>query len=118
MGVLDIGPDKLAWSVTWKFNAQGDVTLGATTLFDRSLSGSDVRAFDNRSFTFTEDTEGYTLFDLGMNFQTERFGKFSLGVENLFDKQYILSWSQPPGGFQNYWAGRGRMVSLTHTITF
>ena len=35
----------------------------------------------------------------------------------LFDKQYILSWSQVPG-WQNYWAGRGRMVSLTHTITF
>jgi iron complex outermembrane recepter protein len=118
MGVLDIGPDKLAWSLTWKFMDRADMTLGATTLFDRSLSGSDVRPFDGQAFTFKEETEGYTLFDLGVNYETERFGKFSLGVENLFDKQYILSWSQPPGGFQNYWAGRGRMVSLTHTITF
>ena len=44
-------------------------------------------------------------------------GRFTLGVENLLDKQYILSWAQVPG-FQNYWAGRGRMVSLTHTFKF
>ena len=38
-------------------------------------------------------------------------------VDNLFNKYYILSGSQGDG-WQNYWAGRGRMVSLTHTITF
>ena len=118
MGVLDINPDKFAWSVTWNFVPRGDITLGATTLFSRKLSGTDVRAFDGQNFSFTEKTNGYTLFDLGMNYETERWGRFSLGIENLLDKQYILSWSQPPGGFQNYWAGRGRMVSLTHTIKF
>ncbi|KQZ60044.1 MULTISPECIES: TonB-dependent receptor [unclassified Lysobacter] len=118
MGVLDINPDKFAWSVTWNFVPHGDITLGATTLFSRKLSGTDVRAFDGQNFSFTEKTNGYTLFDLGMNYETERWGRFSLGIENLLDKQYILSWSQPPGGFQNYWAGRGRMVSLTHTIKF
>lgn len=118
MGVLDINPDKFAWSVTWNFVPRGDITLGATTLFSRKLSGTDVRAFDGQNFSFTERTNGYTLFDLGMNYETERWGRFSLGIENLLDKQYILSWSQPPGGFQNYWAGRGRMVSLTHTIKF
>ena len=118
MGVLDINPDKFAWSVTWNFVPRGDITLGATTLFSRKLSGTDVRAFDGQRFSFTEQTHGYTLVDLGVNYETERWGRFSLGIENLLDKQYILSWSQPPGGFQNYWAGRGRMVSLTHTIKF
>ena len=94
------------------------MSLGATTLFSRDLSGSDVRTFDNRAFSFNESTKGYTLFDLGFNYETERYGKFSLGIENLLDKQYILSWSQPPGGFQNYWAGRGRMISLSHTFKF
>ncbi|RDZ29271.1 TonB-dependent receptor [Lysobacter silvisoli] len=118
MGVLDINPDKFAWSVTWNFVPRGDITLGATTLFSRTLNGTDVRPFDGQRFSFTEKTEGYTLFDLGFNYETERWGKFSLGIENLLDKQYILSWSQPPGGFQNYWAGRGRTISLTHTIKF
>lgn len=117
LGVLDVNPDKLALSVNWKFVANGDITLGATRLFDRHLSGSDVREYDGRTFSSEENTEGYTLVDLGVNYQTARFGKFTLGIENLLDKQYILSWSQVPG-WQNYWAGRGRMVSLSHTITF
>jgi len=117
MGVLDINPDKISAAVTWNFLPNGDLTLGATRLADRSLSGSDVRQFDGRTFSYTEETEGYTLFDLGVNYETDRFGKFSFGIENLTDKQYILSWSQLEG-FQNYWAGRGRMVSLTHTIVF
>ncbi|MFL6586514.1 MAG: TonB-dependent receptor [Luteimonas sp.] len=117
LGVLDVNPDKIAVSVTWNFIPTADITLGATTLLDRDLSGSDVRTFDNRSFSYVENTEGYTLFDLGVNYDTGRYGKLTVGIENLFDKQYILSWSQVPG-FQNYWAGRGRMVSLTHTITF
>lgn len=117
MGVLDINPDKISASVTWKFLPNGDVTLGATRLADRHLSGSDTRPYDGATYSYREDTYGYTLFDLGVNYETERYGKFSLGIENLTDKQYILSWSQL-AGYQNYWAGRGRMISLTHTITF
>jgi iron complex outermembrane receptor protein len=117
MGVLDINPDKFAVSLTWRFLDNADATLGATTLLDRHISGSDVRPFDGATFAYDEKTKGYTLFDLGVNYDMARYGKLSLGVENLFDKQYILSWSQL-AGFQNYWAGRGRMTSLTYTITF
>lgn len=117
MGVLDINPDKLALAVTWKFMPNADATLGATTLFDRDISGSDVRAYDGRAYSYEEKTEGYTLFDLGINYDIERFGKISLGVENLFDKQYVLSWSQL-AGYQNYWAGRGRVTSVTYKFTF
>ncbi len=117
MGVLDINPDKFAAAVTWKFLPNADATLGFTTLLDRHISGSDTRAFDGRTFSYDEQTHGYTLFDLGVNYDMQRYGKLSLGVENLFDKQYILSWSQL-AGYQNYWAGRGRMTSVTYTITF
>ena len=41
----------------------------------------------------------------------------SLGVDNLFNKYYILSGSQGDG-WQNYWAGRGRVVSLSYSYTF
>ena len=117
MGVLDINPDKFAAAVTWNFLPSADATLGFTTLFDRHISGSDTRAYDARTFTYDEQTHGYTLFDLGVNYDMKRYGKLSLGVENLFDKQYILSWAQL-AGYQNYWAGRGRMTSVTYTITF
>jgi iron complex outermembrane receptor protein len=117
LGVLDINPDKLAYSVTWNFLPNADATLGGTSLFGRHVSGSDTRGYDGATFTYSEQTHGYTLFDLGVNYEFPRYGKLSLGVENLLDKQYILSWSQL-AGYQNYWAGRGRVTSLTYSFTF
>lgn len=117
MGILDINPDKIGFSLTWKFLPNADATLGATTLMSRHISGSDVRPFDGAKFTYNEQTHGYTLFDLGMNFDMKKAGKLTIGVENLFNKQYILSWSQL-AGYQNYWAGRGRMATFTYSYTF
>ncbi|HEY2978251.1 MAG TPA: TonB-dependent receptor [Burkholderiaceae bacterium] len=107
MGINDINPDKLGLAATWKPLPGADVTLGATKLFSRDL---------NVGTSAEEHTTGYTLWDLGANLDT-RYGKFSLGVENLTNKFYILSWSQV-AGFRNYWAGRGRVTSLTYTATF
>lgn len=104
LGIVDLSPDKLTAAVDWKFSPQGNIVLGATRLFDRSINGS-------------PQTEGYTLFDLNVNYDFERYGRLSLGIENLTDKFYLLSFSQIDF-FQNYFAGRGRVVSLTHTITF
>lgn len=117
IGVSDINPDKIGASVAWKFAPNGDVTLNATKLLSRDLSGSDVREFDGSRYSFEEHTNGYTLFDLSVNYQVENVGRFTVGIENLTDKQYILSWSQVDF-FKNYFAGRGRMVSLTYEYTF
>lgn len=108
MGVNDINPDKVTGSSTWRFSSQGDVTLGFTKLLSRDL---------NVGRNNEEHTRGYTLFDLGANYNFGSAGKLTLGVENLLDKFYILSWSQLPG-FRNYWSGRGRTFSISHTLTF
>jgi iron complex outermembrane recepter protein len=108
MGVNDINPDKLGTSLTWRFSDKGDVTLGGTTLRSRTL---------NPGTSAFEHTKGYTLWDLTVNYQTDKFGRWSLGAENLTDRFYILSWSQLPG-YQNYFSGRGRVLSITNTFTF
>jgi iron complex outermembrane receptor protein len=108
MGVNDVNPDKVGSSLTWKFSERGDLTLGETTLLSRKL---------NQNTSASESTHGYTLWDLGVNYRSASFGKLTLGVENLTDKFYILSWSQAPG-FQNYFSGRGRVVSLSDQFTF
>ncbi len=108
MGVLDINPDKFGANVTWKFWDRAELSVGSTTLFDRDL---------NVGRSGEEHTKGYTLFDASVNYDLRKYGRLTLGVENLTNKQYILSWSQVVG-FRNYWAGRGRTVSLTHTLTF
>jgi iron complex outermembrane receptor protein len=108
LGINDLSPDKLSAAIDWKFSPRGNVVLGATMLFDRDI---------NEGRGNEEYTEGYTLLDLNVNYDFERYGKLSLGVENLTDKFYLLTFSQIDF-FQNYFAGRGRVISLTHTITF
>lgn len=108
LGVLDINPDKIGLALTWNFLPRADVTVGSTTLLSRDL---------NVGQAGEEHTTGYTLFDLGANYDFGRYGKLSLGIENVTNRFYILSWSQV-AGFRNYWSGRGRVVSLTHNITF
>lgn len=117
MGILDISPDKVTASVTWTPTASLDATLGVTKTFSRDLRETFTNPATGDVYANEENTYGYALWDLSVNYDTGRFGSLSLGVENLLDKQYVLTWSQLPG-WQNYWAGRGRMVSLTHTIKF
>jgi iron complex outermembrane receptor protein len=108
MGVVNISPDKLGGSVQYNFQDRAQVILGATTLLGRDI---------NEGRAGEEHTRGYTLFDLTVNYDMERYGAFSLGVENLTDKFYFLSFSQIDF-FRNYFAGRGRTVSLTYRIDF
>ncbi len=108
LGVTDLSPDKLSATLAWKFLPQGNVALTATQLFDRDI---------NEGRGNEEHTEGYTLFDLTASYDFGRAGELALGIENLTDKFYFLTFSQIDF-FQNYFAGRGRTVTLTHTIRF
>jgi iron complex outermembrane recepter protein len=108
MGITNISPDKVAGTVQWNFLPNASATLGATTLLGRDL---------NEGRPGEEHTHGYTLYDLTVNYDTQRFGMLSLGIENLTDKFYFLSFSQIDF-FRNYFAGRGRTVSLTYAIDF
>lgn len=123
MGVADINPDKFGAAVTWDFLPNADMSLGFTRLADRHLHGREFRPataappLPAATFSFNEATKGHTLFDFSANYETEAAGKFTLGIENLFNKQYILTWSQVDF-FRNYWAGRGRFTSLTYSYTF
>lgn len=105
LGILNIAPDKLNGQISWQFNKQGSVSLGASRLFGRDLN------------TINEHTKGYTLFDASANYKVGEIGTFSLGVENLFNKFYFLSSSQIDI-YQNYFAGRGRTVTLTFSRNF
>jgi iron complex outermembrane receptor protein len=106
-GVANINPDKIGTTITWQYSDKGSLRLGSTTLLDREI---------NRGTDWYEKTSGYTLFDMNATYTT-RYGELNLGVENLTNKFYILTSAQMPG-FQNYTAGRGRVVSLSHSIKF
>ncbi len=107
-GVLNVSPDKMVFTGTWKFSDLGSLRLGATTLMDRNI---------NIGTGKEEHTTGYTLFDMGLSYDLKKNGTLALGIENLANKYYILSYSQIDS-FQNYVAGRGRLFSVTYNLKF
>ena len=100
LGVLNLSPDKMNLTAAWQFTPRGSVSLGSSTYFNRGLP------------QISERTKGYTLIDGTLSYKVGEIGQFSLGVENLFNRYYFLSSSQIDI-YQNYFAGRGRTVSLT-----
>lgn len=104
----DISPDKLIASATWKYNERGSLRLGSTTLFNLDT---------NIGKSQEEHAKGYTLFDLSVNYDLKKYGNVSLGIDNLLNKYYLLSFSSHDL-FQNYFAGRGRKITLSHNIKF
>jgi iron complex outermembrane receptor protein len=108
LGVNNISPDRLTGAVQWDFLPNGSAVLGATSYIGRDI---------NEGRAGEEHTHGYTIYDLTVSYDTERWGAFSVGIENLTDKFYFLSFSQIDF-FRNYFAGRGRTVSLNYRIDF
>lgn len=108
LGVVNIAPDKLNVIGTWAPLPQASMSLGMNHLFDRTV---------NEGESNEERTTGRTLFDLTARYRFENVGTVSLGVENMFNKYYFLAFSQIDF-FQNYFAGRGRTVSLTLNSNF
>jgi iron complex outermembrane recepter protein len=103
LGITNIAPDKLNLSATWTPTDAVSLSFGMDKTFDRTVRTGQ---------TVTERTTGRTLFDLTAKYKMKDVGTVSLGVENLFNKYYFLAFSQIDF-FQNYFAGRGRTVSLT-----
>ncbi len=107
LGIINVGPDKLREAVAWAPLKPLSVAFGATTLLGHEI---------NIGKSSYEKIYGYTVYDLSGTYHT-KYGDFSVGVENLMNKFYILSFNQVDF-FENYFAGRGRTVSGTYTIKF
>ena len=99
----------LHWDRDW--TARFSTRLQSLTLLQRS-DPDNVRA---------GDFSGYTLVDAIATFRVGR-GEVSAGIENIFDRRYLTYFSQTltvanADNF-NYFAGRGRMVSLRYRVSF
>ena len=95
--------------------ARGELAYDDGKLFGRV----GLNWMSERYFTYLNDesVDARLLADASLGYRFTDKIELQLNATNLFDKQYILSWSQLPG-WQNYWSGRGRMVSLSHSIKF
>lgn len=108
----NIGAPKVSlyWDKTW-----------TPTLSTRLQSLSHLRRSDPDNIT-AGDFQGYTLVDLLANYRVSDRQTVSVGIENLLDRDYISYYSQTLTGSTatdaNYYAGRGRSLSVRYRFTF
>lgn len=114
IGVGTVSPDKIVAGLNWRFSDKGQLGLGMTKYLSSHINQG-VRT--SAGLSLEEKFTGYHLFDLTASYQT-RYGTVALGVENLLNEFYILSTNQVTTSTSSFRAGRGRTVSLSHTVTF
>lgn len=105
---VNIAPDRLLLYVE---ATRGDVSgrLQHQTFFERSFEGEPAA----NSF------EGYAIADAVLTWRADP-ATFTLGVQNLFDEDYVTYFSdtQSPMDNMSYYFGRGRTVTLGVSKTF
>lgn len=115
LGARSQGPDKLVLAAAWQFAAKGNVRLQATRLASRDINVGRVVGTSR----LEEHFKGYTLADLAATYGTA-WGDFGVGIENLFDRQYVGYYAQanPAGTNDDYFAGRGRTLTVSWRRSF
>lgn len=109
LDAINIGPNRLNLYVGYGA-APVSLRLQSATLFDRD--------FENAAGLNAANFEGYTLLDLYAGYETDA-GTFSLGIQNLADKQYITYYGQAGSQLdEDYFAGRGRTFTLGYSTNF
>lgn len=106
----NIAPDRLNAYVDAPVTENVSARLQASHFFDRDFDGGLPQ----------NDFNGYTLVDLLASYQSPRFGEFRLGIQNLFDKQYITYYSQTVNFVNDstFVSGRGRAATINWKIDF
>lgn len=108
---VNVAPAKLSLHWTRAWTKTFSTRVQSLTLFDR----------DDPDSIPAGNFNGYTLFDVVAFVRLPR-GELSIGVENVLDKHYITYFSQTLTGASasndDYFAGRGRMLTARYRLDF
>lgn len=97
----NISPDRLNLAADYQAGKWA-LRLQVQKYFSRNMQAATVK----------DDFEGYTVADAFVRYEMP-VGALSLGVQNLFDKQYITYHSDTTAPMRDkFFAGRGRTVTL------
>ena len=105
----NIAPNRLNLSWTQHWNRAFVSFLQLSRLASRSFATLGQR---------TAHFDGYTTADAYLKWQGGRAGNWTLGVQNLTNRQYIDYVAQTVGDDSSYFAGRGRTISLAWQQVF
>lgn len=115
LGARSQGPDKLLLGVGWTPAPAIGLQLNASRYLPRHVNEGQLSG----STSLEEHFTGYTVVDASARWAS-RFGEWGLGIENLFDRQYITYYSQAhyAGSADDHYAGRGRTVTMSWRRSF
>lgn len=113
LGARSQGPDKLVAGVNWAFSERGTARLQASQFRSRDVNIGRKAGSSN----LEEHFKGYTVADLALSYDSQ-WGKLGLGMENVFDRQYIGYYAQAQTTAESYFAGRGRTMTVSVSRTF
>lgn len=115
LGARAQGPDKLGVAARWAATPLLSLRMQSTYLASRDVNEGRMAG----TAKLEEHFRGYTLTDFTASYRS-RFGELGLGIENLFNKQYVGFYSQsnPAGTNEDYFAGRGRTYTLSWRRSF
>ncbi|HXE78413.1 MAG TPA: TonB-dependent receptor [Rhodanobacter sp.] len=105
----NIAPNRLNLSWTQRWSEPLSTYLQISHLASRDFDTLGTR---------TAHFDGYVTADAYVKWQAGAVGTWTLGMQNLANKQYINYVSQTVGDDDSYFAGRGRTVSLTWQQVF
>lgn len=107
LGALDIAPNRLLVKWSSKVNNKLSTHVQINHNFDRTFEDS------------KKEFNGYTLVDAVASYNLTKDTTISLGIANLFDKQYVTYYSQSAVNHDDrYAAGRGRTITLGYSFKF
>lgn len=115
LGARSQGPDKLVLGVNHAYSERLRMRLQGTHFFSRHINEGRTVGRANLEERF----DGYTTFDFAATYRAS-WGEVGLGVENLFDRQYLgfFPQSNPSGDEDDFFAGRGRTFTLSYARSF
>ena len=119
MNDTKITPLKASLYVNYQFNDVANVRLQTNYVGDRAK----IAPVSDQGYSFYESPyKGYTLVDLIATFNTDN-GNFTLGIDNLFNKDYQPLVSQMNkevtyASYRNQFSGYGRRLTLEYRINY
>lgn len=110
MDLKNLSPDRLLVAVNHSFSDRLNGRVQYNHMFSRTK--------EKNAAGSAQQFDGYGLMDLSMFYDMQSYGRVSVGIENLFNEQYINYFSQIRHHNAYYFSGRGRTFSLGYEIDF
>ena len=108
-------PDKLLLAAQWAFAPAMSAQLSASRYLPRHANVGK----QSGTTSLEEHFGGYTVVNAVARWASP-WGELGVGIENLFDRQYITYYSEAhyAGTGDDYYAGRGRTLTMSWRRSF